>query len=59
MLGQPSATLTVDLSQFRLGGDRSWTRTALNLRDRYGPFLLAYLETIVRIAGWRASEKAR
>ena len=55
MLGQPETTLTVDLDQFNLGGDRSWTRTALALRDRYGPFVLAYLETLVRIADWRAS----
>ena len=55
MLGQPAATLTVDLDQFLLGGERSWTRTVLGLRDRYGPFVLAYLECIVRIADWRAS----
>ena len=58
LLGQPVARLTVDLDQFRLGGDRSWTRTALNLRDRYGPFILAYLEAVVRIADWRASAGA-
>lgn len=55
MLGQPAATLTVDLDQFSFGGDRSWTRTVLELRDRYGPFVLAYLETVVRVADWRAS----
>jgi CRISPR-associated endonuclease/helicase Cas3 len=55
MLGQPASTLTVDLDQFQLGGDRSWTRTVLGLRDRYGPFVLAYLETLVRVADWRAS----
>jgi CRISPR-associated endonuclease/helicase Cas3 len=55
MLGQPATRLTVILDQFSLGGDRSWTRIALGLRDRYGPFVLAYLETIVRIADWRAS----
>ena len=55
MLGQPAATLTVDLGQFDFGGDRSWTRTVLGLRDRYGPFVLAYLETLVRVADWRAS----
>lgn len=52
MLGSPATTLTVDLDQFH-GGD--WTRTVLSLRDRYGPFILAYLETLVRIADWRAS----
>lgn len=55
LLGEPGAELTVDLEQFSLGGDRSWTRTALSLRDRYGPFRLAYLETVVRVADWRAS----
>jgi CRISPR-associated endonuclease/helicase Cas3 len=55
MLGQPASTLTVDLAQFQLDGDRSWTQTVLGLRDRYGPFILAYAETIVRIADWRAS----
>jgi CRISPR-associated endonuclease/helicase Cas3 len=55
VLGQPAGELTVDLGQFLLDGDRSWTRTVLGLRDRYGPFVLAYLETVVRVADWRAS----
>jgi CRISPR-associated endonuclease/helicase Cas3 len=55
MLGQPATALTVDLDQFTLGGESSWTRTVLGLRDRYGTFVLAYLETVVRIADWRAS----
>jgi CRISPR-associated endonuclease/helicase Cas3 len=55
ILGQPEAELVVDLDQFWFGAERSWTRTALALRDRYGPFVLAYLEAIVRIADWRAS----
>ncbi len=58
MLGQPASVLTVDLEEFSLGGDRSWTRTVLGLLDRYGPFVLAYLETVVRIADWRASAGA-
>jgi hypothetical protein len=55
MLGQPATALTVDLSQFGPGGEHSWTSTALGLRDKYGPFVLAYLETLVRVADWRAS----
>jgi CRISPR-associated endonuclease/helicase Cas3 len=55
MLGQAPARLTVDLDEFHLGGDRSWTRTVLELRDKYGPLVLAYLETLVRVADWRAS----
>jgi len=55
MLGQPATTLTVDLDQFHPGGERSWASTVRTLLDRYGPFTLAYLETVVRIADWRAS----
>jgi CRISPR-associated endonuclease/helicase Cas3 len=55
ILGQPATALTVDLDQFSLGGEHSWTRTALGLREKYGPFVLAYLEAVVRIADWRAS----
>jgi CRISPR-associated endonuclease/helicase Cas3 len=41
-----------------LGGeDRSWTEVACSLRDdpALGPFRLAYLEALVRVADWRAS----
>jgi len=55
LLGQPAATLTVDLGQFRQDDRRSWTGTVAGLLDRYGPFTLAYLETVVRVADWRAS----
>jgi CRISPR-associated endonuclease/helicase Cas3 len=55
MLGQQASTLTVDLDQFEPGGDRFWTHIVLGLRERYGPFLLAYLEALVRVADWRAS----
>jgi CRISPR-associated endonuclease/helicase Cas3 len=55
MLGQPATTLTVDLDQFHPDGERSWTGTVGSLLDRYGPFTLAYLETVVRVADWRAS----
>lgn len=38
----------------------SWTARALDLRDRtdLGPFRLAFLETLVRLADWRASARA-
>ena len=55
MLGQPATTLTVDLDQFLLDGDHSWTQTVQGLLDHYGPFVLAYLESLVRISDWRAS----
>lgn len=58
LLGEAAAELTIDLKQFTLGGDRSWTRAALSLLDRYGPFVLAYLEALVRVADWRASSGA-
>jgi CRISPR-associated endonuclease/helicase Cas3 len=55
MLGQPATTLMVDLGQFYPGPGRSWTGTVGGLLDKYGPFILAYLETVVRMADWRAS----
>jgi CRISPR-associated endonuclease/helicase Cas3 len=55
MLSHPASTLTVDLNQFSPNGGRSWTATVSALRDRLGPFILAYLETLVRMADWRAS----
>jgi CRISPR-associated endonuclease/helicase Cas3 len=55
MLNQPASQLTIELDQFELGNDPSWTRRVSELLDRYGPFRLAYLETVVRVADWRAS----
>lgn len=48
----------LDLSPMQLG-EGSWLERMLALRDAadLGPFRLALLETIVRIADWRASEK--
>jgi CRISPR-associated endonuclease/helicase Cas3 len=57
--------LRLDPGQLMLGmageGGESWTARALRLRDRpdVGPFRLAYLETLVRIADWRASSAYR
>lgn len=51
----------LDLSPMELGstdGRPSWTQRALALRDRadLGPFRLGFLEAIVRLADWRASQ---
>jgi CRISPR-associated endonuclease/helicase Cas3 len=50
--------LKLDLSIMQLG-EGSWLERMLELRDasHLGPFRLALLETIVRIADWRASRK--
>jgi CRISPR-associated endonuclease/helicase Cas3 len=35
----------------------AWTERARTLRDDLGPFRLAYLETLVRVADWRSSAR--
>jgi CRISPR-associated endonuclease Cas3-HD len=60
ILGQPATTLTVDLAQFgEEDGGRwfpaVWSQAVARLLEKYGPFRLAYLETLVRMADWRAS----
>jgi len=47
----------LELAEMELGGGggRSWVTLACGLRDAHGPFALAYLEALVRIADWRAS----
>lgn len=52
--------VTLDLAPMDLGadsGDGSWSEMALGLRDRsdLGPFRLAYLEAVLRMADWRVS----
>lgn len=50
--------IILDLTPIRLGTS-SWSNMSIRLRDRIdmGPFRLAYLETMLRIADWRASKK--
>jgi len=50
----------LDLSPMQLG-EGSWLERSLALRDdrALGPFRLAFLESLVRIADWRASEQER
>ncbi|MQY04330.1 hypothetical protein ACRB68_23830 [Actinomadura sp. RB68] len=58
--------LQLSLGPLRIGADldgsdgagcESWTQRVLRLRDRpdLGPFRLAFLEALVRVADWRAS----
>jgi CRISPR-associated endonuclease/helicase Cas3 len=58
--GEHSKETTLSLALMELGeGDQgpSWTARALNLLDHHGPFQLAFLETLVRLADWRASSE--
>lgn len=50
--------LTLDLAQMELGAESSWTDMAIGLRDdpELGPFRLAFLEALLRIADWRGSD---
>ena len=56
--GTAHSAVHLDLSLLQLG-EGSWLERTLGLRDApdLGPFRLALLETVVRIADWRASEK--
>ncbi|QDV20613.1 CRISPR-associated nuclease/helicase Cas3 [Gimesia panareensis] len=66
-LGEVSEALSLDLSLMQLGEyidqqgqpRASWLTRALQLREAYGPFKLAYLETLVRVADWRGSNSGR
>ncbi len=60
--GVVSPMTTLSLAQFKIGsenGDRAWVERTMALRDdvELGPFRLAYLELLVRLADWRASEE--
>lgn len=56
--GEHSAAATLKLALMEIGlGEQgaSWSERALRLLDQLGPFRLAWLETLVRLADWRAS----
>lgn len=53
----------LDLSVMELGWNaethESWTERTRDLLARFGPFRLAWMETLLRIADWRASAQER
>lgn len=52
----PASRLRLDLMELGEGAmGPSWTARTQKLLDNYGPFRLAWLEALVRIADWRAS----
>lgn len=55
----PSLTLSLECMQMgrSADGSPSWAERMLCLRDEWGPFCLAYLETLLRAADMRASKK--
>lgn len=54
----PETELKIALMEIGEGEQgRSWTARTLALLEEFGPFRLAWLETLVRLADWRASAK--
>jgi len=56
-LNVPETALKLDVMEIGGGATgRSWATRTLALLESYGPFRLAFLEALVRLADWRASE---
>jgi CRISPR-associated endonuclease/helicase Cas3 len=56
-LSIPDTELRLDVMEIGGGATgRSWATRTLALLETYGPFRLAFLEALVRLADWRASE---
>lgn len=56
--GDCSVEICLSLEPMQLGESESgpsWLARSIALRDHYGPFRLAFLETLVRIADWRGT----
>jgi CRISPR-associated endonuclease/helicase Cas3 len=53
----PALKLSLEPAEMGLGEryGKSWTDRVARLRAKYGPFTLAYLEALFRVADWRAS----
>lgn len=56
--GDCSHEIELSLELMKLGESKngpSWLARSIALRDQFGPFRLAFLETLVRVADWRGS----
>jgi CRISPR-associated endonuclease/helicase Cas3 len=53
----PGMVLSLDAAALGIGAryGASWTDRCARLLQRFGPFALAYLEMVLRVADWRAS----
>jgi CRISPR-associated endonuclease/helicase Cas3 len=58
-LALPATRLSLDLMRIGGANGRSWATRTQGLLQRYGPFRLAFLEALLRIADWRASAEER
>lgn len=58
--GDTSGKVALSLALMQLGQQNecpSWLARTTQLLEQYGPFRLAYLEMLVRVADWRGSKK--
>lgn len=53
----PTVHLSLAVMEIGGGGEPSWAERVAQLIKTYGPFRLAVLESMVRIADWRATQK--
>ncbi len=56
-------TISLSLQPMMIGESSeygaSWIQRMIELRNKYGPFRLAFLEALLRIADWQASRESR
>jgi CRISPR-associated endonuclease/helicase Cas3 len=60
--GDISPKTDLTLSYMELGDDdqtgSSWLARMLDVRDELGPFVLSFLEALMRVSDWRGSASA-